>query len=116
MAKKADPTCTVVGVCTAGTDLGYIETVLKHDGAKTMDAMSIHPYRYLGVARGEPVRGGDHAGARPAGEYGAGDKKLWLTEIWLADAQGARGVTEEVSGNCLVRMQVQAMSLPFVER
>lgn len=44
--KKVDPKVTVVGVCTAGTDLRFIEEVLKRGGGKFMDAISVHPYRY----------------------------------------------------------------------
>jgi hypothetical protein len=115
-AKKADPTCTVVGVCTAGTDLRYIEEVLKRDGMRYMDALSIHPYRYPR----SPEESGFVAQVTAAHElmarYGGGDKKLWLTEIGWPTQLDKRGVTEEVSGNYLVRMYVQALSLPFVER
>lgn len=115
-AKKADPTCTVVGVCTAGTDLRYIEEVLKRDGMKYMDALSIHPYRYPRSPEDSNFVGEVTGAHELMARYGGGDKKLWLTEVGWPTHQDKRGVTEEVSGNYLVRMYVQALSLPFVER
>jgi hypothetical protein len=113
-AKRADPTCTVLGVCTAGTDLGYIETVLKQGTAQSMDALSIHPYRYPGSPEKtsfvqEVTRAHDLMT-----KYGIGDKPIWLTEIGWPTQKDPAGVTEQASGNYLIRMYVQAMSLPFV--
>ncbi len=44
-AKEADPTCTVIGICSCGWAYEWIEEVLKLGGAKYMDALSIHPYQ-----------------------------------------------------------------------
>jgi len=115
-AKRADPDCTVVGVCTAGTDLAYIEKVLKQGGMAYMDALSIHPYRYPR----SPEKSGFVREITRAHElmarYGGADKKIWLTEIGWPTQDDPRGVSEEVSGNYLIRMMVQAYAQPFVER
>jgi hypothetical protein len=115
-AKKADPTCTVVGVCTAGTDLRYIEEVLKRGGMDYMDALSIHPYRYPRSPEDSNFIAEVTRAHELMARYGGGNKKLWLTEIGWPTQKDPRGVTEEVSGNYLIRMNVQALSLPFVER
>lgn len=114
--KQADPDCTVVGVCTAGTDLRYIERVLELGGAQYMDALSIHPYRYPGSP--EATRFVDEV--KQARDlmvrYGMEDKKLWLTEIGWPTHEAPNGVSEQTSANYLIRMFVLARSLPFVER
>ncbi|MBI3920588.1 MAG: hypothetical protein HY318_04135 [Armatimonadetes bacterium] len=115
-AKLADPTCTVVGVCTAGTDLHYIEEVLKRGGVDYMDALSIHPYRYPGSPEKTNFVREVTSAHELMKKYGGGDKKIWLTEIGWPTHKVPGGVTEEMSGNYLIRMHVQAMALPFVER
>ena len=114
--KQADPDCTVVGVCTAGTDLRYIERVLELGGAQYMDALSIHPYRYPG----SPEATGFVDELKRARDlmvrYGMEDRKLWLTEIGWPTHEAPNGVAEQVSANYLIRMFVLARSLPFVER
>lgn len=112
--KRADPTCTVVGVCTAGTDLKYIETVLQHDGAKFMDALSIHPYHYP-----TPPESGGFVGQLQRcralmNRFGMDAKPLWLTEIGWPNHVGAGGSSEQASADCLVRMVSLARSQPGV--
>ncbi len=115
-AKRADPDCTVVGVCTAGTDLAFIETVLQNGGVHFMDALSIHPYRYPR----SPEDSGFVQEVTSAHElmvkYGGGDKPLWITEIGWPTQEDARGVSEPVSGDYLIRMMVLSRTLPFMER
>lgn len=115
-AKRADPTCTVVGVCTAGTDLRFIEEVLKRGGMDFMDALSIHPYRYPGSPEATHFVREVTSAHDLMKKYGGADKRIWLTEIGWPTQKDPSGVSEEMSGNYLVRMHVQAMSLPFVER
>ena len=113
-AKRADPTCTVLGICTAGTDLTYMETVLKEGGANYMDAMSFHPYRYPGSPEKTGFVHEVQAAHKLMERYGIGDKPMWLTEIGWPTQKDPAGVTEQMSGNCLVRMYTQALTMPFV--
>jgi len=115
-AKSADPSCTVVGVCTAGTDLGFIESVLKSGGMQAMDALSIHPYRYPGSPEGTGFVAEVTRAHELMERYGGKEKKLWLTEIGWPTQDDARGVSEQTSGNYLVRMCVLARTVPFIER
>ncbi len=113
-AKRADPECTVVGICTAGTDLKFIRAVLEESGPEFMDALSIHPYRYPRSPEASDFVG-DVTGAHDLlAEFGGQDQRLWLTEIGWPTHVGKRGLPEDASARMLVRMYVQAMSLPFV--
>ncbi len=112
--KKADPKATVVGVCTAGTDFGFIEGVLQRGGARYMDDLSTHPYRYPRSPEDsrfvEELRRTHELMAK----YWMGDRKLWLTEIGWPTQKDPRGVDEQTSANYLVRMYVLARSQPYV--
>ena len=113
-AKRADGGCTVVGICTAGTDLGFIEAVLAWAGPEAMDALSIHPYRYPAAPEASGF-GAEVTGAhRLLSAAGGARKRVWLTEIGWPTHTGPGGVSEEVSAQMLVRMYTQALSLPFV--
>ncbi len=112
--KQADPDCVVVGICTAGTDLRYIEAVLKAGGGPFMDALSVHPYRYPR----SPESSGFVAELQKChdlmAQYGIGDKPIWITEIGWPNHQTAGGSSEEHTANCLVRMVALARSLPYL--
>jgi hypothetical protein len=112
--KRADPNCTVVGVCTAGTDLNYIRKVLENSGPQYLDALSIHPYRYPRSPEASNFLGEVTGAHSLLAEFGGGGKPVWLTEIGWPTHVGPGGVTEDVSGRMLVRMVTQALSLPFV--
>lgn len=114
--KQAFPDDTVVGVCTAGTDLAFIEGVLKLGGAKYMDALSIHPYRYPGSPEATHFTDEVQRCYDLMCRYGMEGKKIWLTEIGWPTHTGPGGVDERTSANYLVRMYTLARSLPFVER
>ena len=109
--KQADPNATVVGICTAGVDFDYIDKVLAA-AAGSMDAVSIHPYRYPT----QPEAGGLVADLRKTralmAKYGLGEKPLWLTEVGWPNQQDSRGCSEIESGNYLVRMFTLARSQP----
>ncbi|MDH7571334.1 MAG: glycosyl hydrolase, partial [Armatimonadota bacterium] len=114
-AKRADPGCTVVGVCTAGTDLSYIEAVLKEGGLDYMDALSIHPYRYPRAPEESRFVDALEQCRALLERYGGGGKPIWITEVGWPTHHDARGVSEETAADYLVRTYVQAMSLPFVQ-
>lgn len=112
--KQMEPTATVIGVCTAGTDLKFIEGVLKLGGGKYMDDLSIHPYRYPRSPEDSGfVRELQRAVALMR-RYGMKRARLWLTEIGWPTHRGRRGVDEQTSANYLVRMYVLARSQPYV--
>ena len=114
--KAADPKATIVGVCTAGTDMKFIEGTLKNGGGKAMDAISVHPYRY---PRSPEESGflGEMARLKALLEkHGVGDMKVWLTEFGYPTQQDKRGVSEARSGAYLVRTCLHALTLPYVER
>jgi hypothetical protein len=113
-AKRADPECTVAGICTAGTDLKFIRAVLEESGPASMDALSIHPYRYPRSPEASDFVGEVTRARDLLSEYGGGERPVWLTEIGWPTHVGERGLSEEAAARMLVRMYVQAMSLPFV--
>jgi hypothetical protein len=113
-AKRADPHCTVIGMCTAGTDLAFIEEVLKQNVMDAVDGISIHPYRYPKAPEESDFVGELTRCKALLDRYGGKEKSLWLTEVGWPTQNDARGVSEEASANYLARMYVQAMSLPFV--
>ena len=113
-AKRADGGCTVVGICTAGTDRGFIETVLAWAGPQAMDALSIHPYRYPAGPEVSGFLDDVRAAHRLLRAAGGGRERVWLTEIGWPTHTGPGGVSEDVAARMLVRMYTQALSLPFV--
>ncbi|MCC7493673.1 MAG: hypothetical protein IT204_15060 [Fimbriimonadaceae bacterium] len=112
--KRADPTCTVVGICTAGTDLQYIEAVLQAGGGPYMDALSVHPYRYPRSPEESDFVGELQRLQALMQRYGIGDKPVWLTEIGWPNQDDPRGVSEATTADYLVRMVCLARALPFV--
>jgi hypothetical protein len=115
--KQANPKATIVGVCTAGTDLKFVEGVLERGGGKAMDAISVHPYRYPRPPEA-PKDFLDEMNRLKAllDKHGAGHLKVWLTEYGYPTQLDQRGVSQWRSGALLVRTSLLALSLPFVER
>lgn len=127
--KKNHPDTFVLGVCSAGTDFGFIETVLKNGGGKYMDGISVHPYH--GVC---PERSAKRHEAAPTwmgsgdtitfekrmaaikyllDKYGVGDLPIWGTEMGYNN----KDVTEEWSqSKWLVRQYLIGMTLPYLTR
>jgi hypothetical protein len=115
-AKATRPKDTVVGICTAGTDLRFIEAVLQKGGGKWMDAISVHPYRYP-----RPPEASDFLGEMGRlkallDKYEAGHLKVWLTEFGYPTQLDPRGVPQHRSAAYIVRTCLLALSLPYVER
>ena len=111
--KAVDPEAVIVGLCTAGVDLKYIEEVFEAGGTR-MDALSVHPYRYPA----SPDAAGFVADLQKTralmAQYGLGEAPLWLTEVGWPNQADGRGVSEETSGNYLVRMFTLARSQPHM--
>ncbi|HPD14834.1 MAG TPA: sugar-binding protein [Planctomycetota bacterium] len=114
--KAADPQATIVGVCTAGTDLRFIEGVLAAGAGKAMDAISVHPYRYPRSPEESDFLGEMARLKALLERHGVGDLKVWLTEFGYPTQKDKRGVSEARSGAYLVRTCLHALTLPYVER
>ncbi len=113
--KATDPKATVVGVCTAGTDLGFIEEVLKRGGGKFMDALSVHPYRYPRSPEASDFVGELRRLKGLLDKYGAGHLKVWLTEFGYP-THITGGTPQWLSSAYIVRTCLWALTLPFIER
>ena len=113
--KATDPTATVVGVCTAGTDLGFIEEVLKRDGGKFMDAISVHPYRWPYSPDTSDFVGEMQRLKGLLDKYGVGHLKVWLTEFGYP-THITGGTPQWISAAYIVRTFLLALTLPFIER
>lgn len=115
--KQADPKAVVVGVCTSETDFRFIEEVLKRDGGKFMDAISVHPYRYPRSPEESDFVGEMQRLKALLDKYGIGHLKVWLTEFGYPTHIGDnRGVPQHRSAALIVRTYLLALSLPFIER
>ena len=113
--KSVDPKAVVVGVCTAGTDFKFIEEVLKRDGGKFMDAISVHPYRYPRSPEATDFVGEMKRLKDLLDKYGAGHLKVWLTEFGYP-THITGGTPQWLSAAYIVRTFLWALTLPFVER
>lgn len=113
--KGTNPQATVIGVCTAGTDLGFIEEVLRRGGGKFMDAISVHPYRYPRAPEATAFVGEMERLRALLERYGAGHLKVWLTEFGYP-THITGGTPQWLSAAYIVRTFLWALTLPFVER
>ena len=113
--KETDPHATIVGVCTAGTDLAFIEEVLKRGGGQWMDALSVHPYRYPRSPEATDFVGEMQRLKELLDKYGAGHLKVWLTEFGYP-THITGGTPEFLSAAYIVRTCLLALTLPFIER
>ena len=115
-AKEVNPKATIVGVCTAGTDLRFVEGVLARGGAKFMDAISVHPYRYPRSPEASDFLGEMARLKALLDKHSAGHLKVWLTEFGYPTQKDPRGVSEARSAAYLAQTCLHALSLPYVER
>lgn len=107
-AKRADPDCTIVAAATSETDINFILDIARHGAAKSMDAISFHPYS---MADGPEEM---HFARQIRNMKWATDKigrkgiPLWITEMgWTADI--AR--PDEVAKQCRYMVQAHAVAL-----
>jgi len=111
--KEVDPSAKVIGICTAGTDLDFIEKVLAKGGGKYMDIVSVHPYRW--------PRSPEETGFLSElgnlksllQKYGL-DIPIWITEIGWPTHN--KGVSEEEQAKMLVRSYIIAIGSKLVEK
>jgi len=103
--KKADPEAVVIGCCTAGTALPFIECVLRLGGGQYMDALSIHPYQ-AGSAEVGSEFGKIKELVRIMVKYKV-NKPIWITEMgWTSIDRES----ERRQANYVVRLYATAMS------
>lgn len=107
--KEADPNCFVVGVCTSGVDLSFIKKVLAAGTITSMDALSVHPYRYPDP----PEKGiiSDLAEVRKAMDaVGGKGKPIWVTEVGWPTHLGPRGISVDAQAHMLVRAYLECLA------
>ncbi|MFP4057540.1 MAG: hypothetical protein ACLF0G_11790 [Candidatus Brocadiia bacterium] len=114
--KEADPEATFVGVCTAGTNLKFIQGVLERGGAEAMDAISVHPYRYPRSPEESDFVDEMRRLEALLERHDAGHLPVWLTEFGYPTHTGKRGLPEHTAAAYLARLMLHALSLPFIER
>jgi hypothetical protein len=114
--KKANPESFILGCCTSGVDLKFIETVLSLGGSSYMDGISVHPY----VAPLSPEKGVLKEKIlelkKLMDKYGMGEKEFWVTEIGWTTSSGYPGVTIEAQANFLLRSYIELLATNVVDR
>lgn len=119
-AKRADPTCTVLGgsvVFTHSIAQNFLEIMYQSGANDYMDALSYHPYC-------TPYAPDDLSSPNPyikladirdiMVQNGAGSKKIWITEVgWTANDDGLVG--EQNQADYLVQALEMAREWGWVE-
>ncbi len=111
--KRERPDVTVVGGATIGVPLPYWEKLLAGGALNSMDALSVHPYRYDAPPEGlEDDIAGLQALVR---KYNGGKTKpIWVTEIgWKTKGSQGPGdltIDEDVQAQFLVRAYALLLS------
>ena len=80
--KRADSNAKVVGGVTSGTDLDFIEAILKRGAADQMDIVCVHPYQVNAPGISHPA---DQLHKTPAlrkllNRYGGEEIAIWMSE------------------------------------
>lgn len=112
--KKARPEVTVLGGATAGIPLPYWEKLMQNGALSSMDALSIHPYRY--EAPPEGIEEEIVALQSLVKKYNGGETKpIWATEIgWGTQTKAAPGallIDEATQAKFLVRAYALLLSV-----
>jgi hypothetical protein len=113
--KQADPDAKVIGCCTAGTDLRFIEKVLQCGDYDKFDILSIHPYRYPPTPEETDFIGELKKADTLIRKYGA-PKPIWITEIGWPTNTGANGSSESKQAAMIARTYMQAMASGVVQK
>jgi hypothetical protein len=116
-AKNADEGCNVVGLCTAGADYPFIESVYDLGGGQALDTLSYHHYD---DRKDESVLEREIYEIKSImNRYGDAKKKIWITEMGLATGavhEVGKLFSEGDQAVWLVKKLVTAMSTRIVER
>ena len=113
--KEADPEAKVIGCCTAGTDLNFIEKVFQLGGFDKMDILSIHPYRYPHTPEESDYIGELKRADALVRKYGA-PKEIWVTEIGWPTHVGANGSSEKKQAAMIVRTYIQGIASGVMQK
>lgn len=112
-AKKADPTSTILGICTSEAALDYIEEVMAGGGWAYMDVLAWHPYGYPEAPETRLVN--KAAAVQAIVENYGGWLDHNLTEDGYPSGSNARGLPEDRQAQMLVRTQLLANSLDYMQ-
>ena len=115
--KQAVPEATIVGIGGEHSKHHFanIEGMLEAGAAKTMDALSVHPYRYPASPEETDLVGEVQAVADLARRHGA-PPRIWATEIGWPTHLGPRGVDEHTQACLIVRTMALLQSTGVVEK
>ncbi len=113
--KEADPEAMVIGCCTSGTDLRFIEKVFQNGGYDNMDILSIHPYRYPPTPEESDFIGELKRADALVRKYGP-RKEIWLTEIGWPTNAGDNGSSEAKQAAMIARTYMQAAASGVVQK
>ena len=113
--KEADPNATVIGCCTAGTDLGFIEKVFQFGGFDKMDILSIHPYRYPPTPEETDLIAELRKADALVRKYGK-PKEIWMTEIGWPTNIGGNGSSEAKQAAMIVRTYILGIASGVVQK
>lgn len=108
-AKEVDPTCTVVGFCTAGADFQFIEDVYKNGAKGSFDALSYHHY---GDQRDESVLESEIRRIRAIMDrHGDAAKPIYITELGISTGPStiSKAYNEEDQASWLVKKHMIAI-------
>jgi hypothetical protein len=108
--KAQRPDVTVLGGATAGVPLPYWEKLMAAGALASMDALSIHPYRY--DAPPEGIENDIAALQTLVKRYNQGQAKpIWVTEIgWGTNDAGGVPISEATQASYLVRAYALLLS------
>lgn len=115
--KRTAPDVTVVGI---GGEYGpkcaeMIVSAVKSAGAQSMDAWSIHPYRYPRSPEASDLVGDVRRIAEPVAQAGA-KQKAWITEIGWPTHSGSNGSDERSQAILGVRALAMLQAMKLVEK
>lgn len=113
--KDVDPNAKVIGCCTAGTDLRFIEKVFQCGGYDKMDILSIHPYRYPPTPEETDFVGEMKKADALVRKYGS-PKPIWITEMGWPTNVGGNGSSEAKQSAMIARTYMQALASGVVQK
>jgi hypothetical protein len=111
--KATHPSVNVIGGSTAGVPLPYLEHLFQAGGLASMDAVSVHPYRYNSPPEGIETDIGN-LDTLIRRYHGGIAKPIWATEIgWYTNTNpwpGQLTITEADQAKFLVRANALLLS------
>jgi hypothetical protein len=115
--KSIDPTITIVGIGGEHSEHHFenIKSMIQNGGAKSMDAFSVHSYRYPRSPEQTDLVGEIKRVREMSAAHG-GPSKVWVTEIGWPTQRDARGVDGRRQARYLVRTMALLHSTSVVEK